>query len=125
MLSSSSPLTCNVPLSLACVVCGRSCVRNVPVSFSQRRSVSKHARVLSILTTISNCRNAICVWIRGMEGGMERYEIIPTSRLAETHVVPGSKSYTNRALTMAALARGLSTLYGALESDDTRVAREA
>ena len=31
---------------------------------------------------------------------MERYEIIPTPRLAETHAVPGSKSYTNRALTI-------------------------
>ena len=55
---------------------------------------------------------------------MERYEIIPTPRIAETHAVPGSKSYTNRALTIAALARGSSTLHGALESDDTHVARE-
>src|SRR5205809_1512846 len=55
---------------------------------------------------------------------MERYEIIPTSRLAETHAVPGSKSYTNRALTIAALACGSSTLHGARESDDTHVARE-
>ena len=34
--------------------------------------------------------------------------------------VPGSKSYTNRALLVAALARGTSTLTGALFSDDTR-----
>ena len=34
--------------------------------------------------------------------------------------VPGSKSYTNRALLVAALARGASTLTGALFSDDTR-----
>jgi 3-phosphoshikimate 1-carboxyvinyltransferase len=33
--------------------------------------------------------------------------------------VPGSKSYTNRALVCAALARGESTLVGALDSDDT------
>ncbi len=33
--------------------------------------------------------------------------------------VPGSKSYTNRALVVAALARGRSTLTGALFSDDT------
>lgn len=33
--------------------------------------------------------------------------------------VPGSKSYTNRALLVAALARGDSTLTGALFSDDT------
>ena len=34
--------------------------------------------------------------------------------------VPGSKSYTNRALLIAALARGVSTITGALFSDDTR-----
>ena len=33
--------------------------------------------------------------------------------------VPGSKSYTNRALLIAAMARGASTLTGALFSDDT------
>ncbi len=56
---------------------------------------------------------------------MERCTIIPTPRIADTHAVPGSKSYTNRALTIAAMARGASTLLGALESDDTHVAREA
>lgn len=56
---------------------------------------------------------------------MERLEILPTHSLAPTHAVPGSKSYTNRALTIAALARGTSTLRGALLSDDTHVAREA
>jgi 3-phosphoshikimate 1-carboxyvinyltransferase len=35
--------------------------------------------------------------------------------------VPGSKSLTNRALIVAALADGPSTLAGALDSDDTRV----
>src|SRR4051794_20018520 len=35
--------------------------------------------------------------------------------------VPGSKSLTNRALIVAALADGPSTLIGALDSDDTRV----
>lgn len=35
--------------------------------------------------------------------------------------VPGSKSITNRALIVAALAGGESTLTGALDSDDTRV----
>ncbi len=34
--------------------------------------------------------------------------------------VPGSKSITNRAMLLAALARGRSTLRGALHSDDTR-----
>ena len=56
---------------------------------------------------------------------MERLEILPTRHLATTHAVPGSKSYTNRALTIAALARGTTTLHGVLLSDDTRVAREA
>src|SRR5437660_1505475 len=35
--------------------------------------------------------------------------------------VPGSKSLTNRALIVAAMADGPSTLTGALDSDDTRV----
>lgn len=35
--------------------------------------------------------------------------------------VPGSKSLTNRALIVAAMAEGSSTLTGALDSDDTRV----
>lgn len=35
--------------------------------------------------------------------------------------VPGSKSISNRALVLAALARGTSTLRGVLDSDDTRV----
>ena len=36
-------------------------------------------------------------------------------------VLPGSKSLTNRALVIAALAAGESTLRGALDSDDTRI----
>lgn len=40
--------------------------------------------------------------------------------LDTTIEVPGSKSYTNRALLIAALARGASTVTGALFSDDTR-----
>jgi 3-phosphoshikimate 1-carboxyvinyltransferase len=39
--------------------------------------------------------------------------------------VPGSKSLTNRALIVAALAQGPSTLLGALDSDDTRVMVES
>jgi 3-phosphoshikimate 1-carboxyvinyltransferase len=39
--------------------------------------------------------------------------------------VPGSKSLTNRALLVAALARGTSQLRGALESDDTRAMQRA
>ena len=48
-------------------------------------------------------------------------EIQPIRKpLDVTIEVPGSKSYTNRALLVAALARGASTLTGALFSDDTR-----
>lgn len=56
---------------------------------------------------------------------MERIEVIPTPGIAPQHAVPGSKSYTNRALTIAAVADGASILRGALISDDTRVARAA
>src|SRR3990172_8846749 len=38
---------------------------------------------------------------------------------------PGSKSYTNRALVIAALAHGDSRLIGALDSEDTRLMIEA
>lgn len=56
---------------------------------------------------------------------MDRVEVVPTQSLVASHRVPGSKSYTNRALTLAALAAGTSTLSGALLSDDTEVARHA
>jgi 5-enolpyruvylshikimate-3-phosphate synthase len=35
--------------------------------------------------------------------------------------LPGSKSISNRALLLAALARGETILHGVLDSDDTRV----
>ncbi len=51
----------------------------------------------------------------------ENLEIRPLRRPVDADVsVPGSKSYTNRALLIAALANGRSRLTGALESDDTR-----
>ena len=48
---------------------------------------------------------------------------IPTARSPVRGTIrpPGSKSITNRALVCAALARGESTLTGALDSQDTRV----
>jgi len=49
-------------------------------------------------------------------------EIIPPQRrLAGTVAVPGSKSITNRALILAALAEGETVLRGALWSEDTQV----
>ena len=48
-----------------------------------------------------------------------------TAPLAGAVRLPGSKSITNRALLLAALARGTSRLTGALKSDDTRWMAEA
>jgi len=45
-------------------------------------------------------------------------QIAPVSAIVE---VPGSKSITNRAFLIAALAKGKTKLHGALESDDTQV----
>ena len=47
-------------------------------------------------------------------------EITPLSTIDATINVPGSKSITQRALIAAALADGESTLFGPLESEDTR-----
>ena len=52
--------------------------------------------------------------------GVDSIEIQPLAKRLDTTVaVPGSKSYTNRALLVAALAEGESRLSGALFSDDT------
>ncbi|TDJ13392.1 MAG: 3-phosphoshikimate 1-carboxyvinyltransferase [Deltaproteobacteria bacterium] len=51
----------------------------------------------------------------------ERLEIAPRSSIDAQLRPPGSKSITNRALLLAALARGDSRLLGPLDSDDTRV----
>lgn len=52
-------------------------------------------------------------------------EIQPTRQVHGSIRPPGSKSITNRAILCAALARGQSTLRGALDSDDTRVMVES
>ncbi|MCA9117533.1 MAG: 3-phosphoshikimate 1-carboxyvinyltransferase [Planctomycetaceae bacterium] len=52
----------------------------------------------------------------------EAYTMRPVAQpVSGTVRPPGSKSITNRALILAALARGTSELTGALDSDDTRV----
>jgi 3-phosphoshikimate 1-carboxyvinyltransferase len=49
-------------------------------------------------------------------------EIVPLEKAVQAEiVVPGSKSITNRALILAALASGETTLQGALWSEDTQV----
>src|SRR3974377_520084 len=53
-------------------------------------------------------------------------EIVPLDRPVRAEIsVPGSKSITNRALILAALAEGDTTLEGALWSEDTQVMVEA
>ncbi len=57
---------------------------------------------------------------------IERLEIKPvTAPIRGSIRPPGSKSITNRALICAALADGVSTLTGALDSEDTRVMIES
>lgn len=51
---------------------------------------------------------------------VEVIQLQPPTALDWTLSVPGSKSITNRALLLAALARGSSTLHGWLDADDTR-----
>src|SRR5260221_12435191 len=56
----------------------------------------------------------------------ELIEIVPPDReVQSTITVPGSKSITNRALILAALANGETQLRGALWSEDTQVMVEA
>src|SRR5205814_2426218 len=53
-------------------------------------------------------------------------EIVPLDKPVRAEItVPGSKSITNRALILAALADGETTLQGALWSEDTQVMVEA
>jgi 3-phosphoshikimate 1-carboxyvinyltransferase len=53
-------------------------------------------------------------------------EIVPLEKPAQAHItVPGSKSITNRALILAALANGETILQGGLWSEDTQVMAEA
>src|SRR3954470_5628224 len=52
----------------------------------------------------------------------ESITVVPARKPVRGNVrPPGSKSITNRALVCAALAKGTSTLTGALDSEDTRV----
>ncbi len=56
---------------------------------------------------------------------MEFIDLAPRVRVSGTVVLPGSKSISNRALLLAALASGTTQLSGLLDSDDTRVMRAA
>ena len=56
---------------------------------------------------------------------MESLDLVPVGRAAGSLRLPGSKSISNRTLLLAALARGTTELVSLLDSDDTRVMREA
>ncbi|HYC35190.1 MAG TPA: 3-phosphoshikimate 1-carboxyvinyltransferase [Usitatibacter sp.] len=56
---------------------------------------------------------------------MDSLELPPVRAARGTMRLPGSKSISNRTLLLSALARGATTLDGLLESDDTRVMRDA
>jgi 3-phosphoshikimate 1-carboxyvinyltransferase len=56
---------------------------------------------------------------------VDSLDLKPVTRAAGTLRLPGSKSISNRTLLLAALARGATTLRGLLDSDDTRVMRDA
>ena len=52
-------------------------------------------------------------------------EINPVRKIIATVNCPASKSYTNRAILIAALAKGTSTIRNPLFSDDTKYMRQA
>ncbi|MFO1342631.1 MAG: 3-phosphoshikimate 1-carboxyvinyltransferase [Burkholderiales bacterium] len=56
---------------------------------------------------------------------MQQLPLLNRGRAAGTVQLPGSKSISNRALLLAALADGTTRLTGLLDSDDTRVMRDA
>ena len=60
-----------------------------------------------------------------MEGSVETITVSPAARVDAEIDLPGSKSYSNRALLLAALARGRSQITRALFSDDTRYMHRA
>jgi 3-phosphoshikimate 1-carboxyvinyltransferase len=56
---------------------------------------------------------------------MNFIDLAPRAHVSGSVVLPGSKSISNRALLLAALARGTTTLTSLLDSDDTQVMRAA
>ncbi len=56
---------------------------------------------------------------------MQTLDLAPRRKVRGAIRLPGSKSMSNRALLLAALAQGRTQLHGLLDSDDTRVMRKA
>ena len=57
--------------------------------------------------------------------GLSDIKIGPFKRAQGSIVLPGSKSISNRALLLAALSSGTTTLKNLLDADDTQVMRQA
>lgn len=57
--------------------------------------------------------------------GLPDITIGPFKRAQGSIVLPGSKSISNRALLLAALSTGTTTLKNLLDADDTQVMRNA
>src|SRR6476646_10001352 len=90
-------------------------------SCSARRIAKRRLRA-----PLTQVRETACGLLAGMAhhppmSNAEPLAIEPRGPLAASVHVPGSKSISNRALLIAALARGESVLSGVLDSDDTRV----
>jgi 3-phosphoshikimate 1-carboxyvinyltransferase len=58
-------------------------------------------------------------------GGLPNIEIGPFKQAQGSIILPGSKSISNRALLLAALSSGATTLKNLLDADDTQVMRNA
>lgn len=73
-------------------------------------------------STIGESYVVPCIYTRRTQGGDRTAgcAVKSTAKAPLTVSVPGSKSITNRALLLATLAKGTSTLRGALFSDDSR-----
>ena len=56
---------------------------------------------------------------------LEQITLEPATHASGTVHLPGSKSISNRALLLAALTPGITSLTGVLASDDTRVMIDA
>ena len=77
--------------------------------------------MFGILFVHLSLMNGKCQSIIPLFKGKMMIEIKPVSKVNATVRIPGSKSYTNRALITALLANGESVIKNALLSEDTRV----
>lgn len=84
-----------------------------PTAFEPCKSGQTIYRVTAVYETLCKIRQKCSIHADRTDSGT--YALKPL-----TVSVPGSKSITNRALLLATLAEGCSTLHGALFSDDSR-----